>query len=84
MKEKETLDREKIRQAYKALGWRGHKLESIMRAYDDREINEFVDNLTQVFKDWAYENDYVKREDLPEICTEIASERRSMMQEARE
>ena len=41
MKEKETIDREKVRQTYRALGWRGHKLESIMRAYDDREINEF-------------------------------------------
>jgi len=84
MKEKETLDRDLVRQAYRALGWRGTKLDAVMRSYDEKKIREFADNLTQMFHDWAYDNDYVKREDVDEICNEIASERRTMMQEARD
>ena len=79
-------DKDLVRRTLEALTFRfdEKEFEKQIEKMPKELIEELAANIRQVFRDWAYENDYIKREDLDQICAEMASERRNMMQEARD
>ena len=48
----------------------------------NEEVGAVSERLFQLFKDWAYENDYYSRDECEELCQETAAERRESMMEA--
>ena len=79
-------NRELVRQTIKAISVKikEGELEKYIKNIPKELIDELAVNIKQLFRDWAYENNYIRREDIDEVCAEIAGEKRTMMQEARD
>ena len=79
-------NRELVRQTIKAISVKIEegKLEKYIKNIPKELIDELAVNIKQLFREWAYENNYIRREDIDEVCAEIAGEKRTMMQEARD